>query len=110
MTSRWTRKARREFDQAFEHLHEANADAAVRWRSDVGSMQEMIEHDPAIGRSHRRDRDGEIREVVVGRYRIVYRIAPDLLEIRRVLHVRRDYDPDTIREGMRGGSPAFVPA
>ena len=83
MILRWTRIARREYDDAFAGLFD--------------------------GRHHRRDSDGEFREVVVGRYRFIYRVTPDLVEIRRVRHVRRDYDPMRIRDGAPSGSPAFVP-
>lgn len=110
MTLRWTKKALREFDNAFDHLFEANAAAALSWRSDVADMMRMLEEHPGIGRSHRKDLDGDFREVVVGRYRFIYRMNADQIEIRRVRHVRRDYDPQRIREGVFTGSPAFVPA
>lgn len=110
MMVRWTRKARCEFDDAFDHLFDANADAAMSWRSDVTGMMQMLEEHPRIGRLHRHEPNGDFREVVVGRYRFIYCLSPDLVEIRRILHVRRDYDPQRIRDGVFTGSPAFVPA
>ena len=110
MRIRWTRRARCEFDEAAEFLREANPDAAMSWQEDVQRMMTMLEDFPQIGRYHRRDPDGEIREIVVGRYRFIYRLPGCGIEIRRVRHVRRDYDPMRIRDGWPTGPRAFVPA
>lgn len=104
----WTSVALREYRAALDTLTEANPQAAERWEADVDRMMEMLENFPKIGHYHRRDIDGEIREVAVGRYRFVYRLPPDIIEIRRVFHVRRDYDPQKIREGFPSGPRAFV--
>jgi len=108
MSLHWTELARREYDKSFADLFDANAAAALRWRDEVDRMMTMLEDYPGIGRYHRHDPDGDIREVVVGRYRFIYLVA-GVVEIRRVRHVRRDYDPMRIREGTPSGSPAFVP-
>ena len=110
MNCEWTRTALREFDSTFKFYFAKSPDAAVQWRDDVAGMIEIIEHHPQIGHLHRRTREGEVREMIVGRYRFIYRYTPDTLVMRRILHVRRDYDPMTIRDGnpVPEGWPAFA--
>ena len=71
-------------------------------------MIEMLENHPQIGPLCRRDCDGEIRQTIVGRYRFIYRFSGKVLELRRVRHVHRDYDPMVIRDGPRRDWRAFV--
>lgn len=104
----WNGRALREFDRAFADLLEVRPQAAVSWREDVQRMIEMVDNYPQIGSLYRRDPDGEIRQVLVGRYRFIYRFDGATAEMRRIRHVRRDYDPMRIREGIPRGWPAFV--
>jgi plasmid stabilization system protein ParE len=106
----WTARAIREFEEAFAYLFEARPDAAVAWRDDVQQMMAMVENHPQIGNPFRTDPDGEIRQVLVGRYRFIYRFNRETLEMRRVWHVRRDFNRQVIRDGgSRRGWPAFIP-
>lgn len=104
----WTPTALREFEAAFHEMSRHRPAAAISWREDVLMMRQMIENHPAMGHHHRTASEGEYREVIVGRYRFIYRLTADILEMRRILHVRRDYDPQRIREGPRPGFPAFA--
>ena len=104
----WNSRALREFERAFDELFEARPQAAIDWRDDVQQMTSMLENYPQIGHLFRHDPDGEIRQLLVGRYRFIYRFNGDVLEMRRVWHVRRDHDPQVIREGTPRGWPAFV--
>ena len=105
---RWKARARREFSAACRELFAANPQAAIDWRDAVHRMMEMLENHPQIGSLCRHDPDGEIRQVIVGRYRFIYRFNKMLLELRRVRHVRRDYDPQVIRDAPRREWSAFV--
>jgi plasmid stabilization system protein ParE len=104
----WQRCALRELNAAFDDMFKARPQAALDWRGDVQRMIEMLEHYPQIGPLYRHDPDGEIRQIIVGRYRSVYRFDSATLEMRRVRHVRRDYDPQVIRDGPRRQWSAFV--
>lgn len=104
----WTLTARREYDAAYQGLCEHRPEAADAWADDVVDMIRMLENHPGIGHRHRTSEEGVYREVIVGRYRFIYRVTETLLEMRRVLHVRRDYNPSRIREGVRPGFPAFA--
>lgn len=104
----WTRRALREFQQAFDDLFEHSPQAALDWRDDVQRMIGMLENFPQIGHLFRHDPDGEIRQVFVGRYRFIYRFNGTALEMRRVWHVRRDHNPQVIRDRAPRGWPAFV--
>ena len=104
---RWNARAQREFSDACRDLFDANPKAATDWQQDVQRMVEMLENYPQIGSLCRHDPDGEVRQIVVGRYRFVYRLNRKTLQMRRVRHVRRDYDPQVIRDAPRDWS-AFV--
>ncbi|MFL6245337.1 MAG: type II toxin-antitoxin system RelE/ParE family toxin [Thermoanaerobaculia bacterium] len=104
----WHRRALREFNGAYEDLFDARPQAAIDWRVAAQRMIEMLENYPQIGALCRHDPDGEIRQIVVGRYRFVYRLNQKVLEMRRVRHVRRDYDPQIIRDAPRRDWRAFV--
>lgn len=104
----WTPTAWREFWDASLELQKQNPAAAESWRADVADMIRMLEYHPHIGHRHRTTSEGEFREVIVGRYRFIYRVSETVLKMRRVRHVRRKYDPQRIREGVPRGFPAFV--
>lgn len=105
---RWKARARSEFSDACRELHAANPRAAIDWQDAVLRMMEMLENHPQIGSLCRHDPDGEIRQVIVGRYRFIYRFNRRILELRRVRHVRRDYNPQVIRDAPRREWSAFV--
>ena len=104
----WNERALREFQQAFDDLSEKSPQAAIDWRDDVQQMIQMVGNHPQIGHLFRHDPDGEIRQVIVGRYRFIYRFNREVLEMCRVWHVRRDHNPMVIRDGPRRGWQAFV--
>lgn len=64
-------------------------------------MTRCLETTPQMGHLLRREGEYEFRQTIVGRYRFVYRRSENVIEMRRVRHVRRDYDPKTIRDGDR---------
>lgn len=101
MKVRWNPRAAREYDAVAEYIEERNEAAAERFREDVEFTIRLIGDLPQIAHLLRRDRDGDYRMTIVGSYRLVYRINGDFIEIRRVLHVRRDYEPMTIRDGSK---------
>jgi plasmid stabilization system protein ParE len=106
---RWNARARREFSTAYHELLDCNRAAAMDWQEDVLRMTEMLENHPQIGNLFRHDHDGEIRQVIVGRYRFIYLFDGQRLEMCRVWHVRRDFNRTVIRDGdSRRGWPAFV--
>lgn len=106
---RWNARARLEFSAACQELFDSNPAAAMDWQENVLRMTEMLENHPQIGHLFRHDHDGEIRQIVVGRYRLIYLFnGKNRLEMCRVWHVRRDHNPLVIRDGPRRGWPAFV--
>lgn len=108
MNLNWNNRALREFRRALADLSEESPQAAVDWQDDVQQMIWMVENHPQIGHLFRHDPDGEIRQIIVGRYRFIYLFNGKTLEMLRVWHVRRDHNPQVIREGTPRGWPAFV--
>jgi plasmid stabilization system protein ParE len=104
----WHKRGLCEFNAAFDELFEARPQAALDWREAVQRMIEMLQDHPQIGSLCRHDPDGDIRQVIVGRYRFIYRVNKKILQMRRVRHVRRDYDPQVIRDAPRRDWSAFV--
>lgn len=99
MSSRvyWTRQARADLRAIREHIARnapATARAYVRkLRSKVGRLKQFPfsgEVVPEIGRE-------DLREVLLGNYRIIYRLSESRVDILAVFHGSRIFDERNIR-------------
>lgn len=90
MRVKWTRRALREQDAAFEWIVTENPRAAAEVIDRLWAATRHLSEQPGIGRPGRVD---GTRELVVGRtpYIVVYRIGPEQIEILAVLHHARDW-------------------
>ena len=78
------------------YLGERNASAARRFVLAVGQTAEMLCDNPELGERLRADTTGQIRYRTISgfkNYLIFYRRVDSVLEIIRVLHGARDYEP-----------------
>lgn len=90
MRVRWTRRALREQDQAFEWIVNANPRAAREVIERTYAATRLLADNPRMGRP---GRINGTRELVVSRtpYIIVYRVARDDVEILAVIHQAQDW-------------------
>jgi plasmid stabilization system protein ParE len=91
----WSARAKREIRAIREYVAADNPDAADRLIANIFARAEAVRHNPGIG-SRFIDRKGqEGRQIVVGKYRVIYRVISDLnlVEIVTVWHGAR-LDPE----------------
>jgi toxin ParE1/3/4 len=71
-------------------------DSARRWVEDLFALAASLRSHPRMGRKVPEvDRD-ELRQVLQGKYRLIYRIEPARLVVLTIRHCRRDWDPAEI--------------
>lgn len=81
-------------EEAADYIGEGRVEAARRWVLSLFRVVERLESFPESGRfvpeiSGRRD----LREVIHGEYRIIYRLESERISILTVRHARRLFDP-----------------
>jgi toxin ParE1/3/4 len=92
MPIKWTRKALKNLEQAYEFIAIANPDAAVEVVIKIRAATEKLEAFPNLGKTGRVE---GTRELVIANtpYLLVYRVKGKTVEILRVLHSSKRY-PD----------------
>jgi len=89
MNVNWTRKGRQRLQQLYDYIAEDQPANALSFIDLLTRRVEMLaEHSRSGTIVSRYDRD-DIREIYEGRYRIVYRILPDRIDILTVRHGAR---------------------
>lgn len=90
MRVRWTRRALREQDEAFEWIVGENPVAARDVIDRTHAATRLLSDNPRLGR---KGRIAGTRELVISRtpYIVVYRIGRDDVEILAVIHQARDW-------------------
>jgi len=94
MKVQWTRLALRRANEAAAYIAGDSPAAAGRWLSGLREAVRRLEDFPQSGRVVSDTRRDEVREILYGRYRVVYRIDPGFVRILTVRHLRRAFDPD----------------
>jgi toxin ParE1/3/4 len=92
----WTESAARAFEGAMDYLGERNPDAAKRIAKSILDRVELLRSVPFMGKVYPKATRFEVRQVVVGRYRILYRVFEEanLVEILAVWHGARGGEPE----------------
>ena len=96
---RWSLAAQRDLRNIEEFLAGDLASHAVSLVDRLVSSSESLEVFPRLGRVVPEFERGDIREIVVRAYRIVYLLQGDTVLIARVVHGSRD-----LRRAVRGES------
>ena len=90
MRVKWTRRALREQDQAFEWIVTENPKAAGEVIDRMRAATRLLAENPRMGRP---GRITGTRELAIARtpYVVVYRIGPEQVDILAVFHHARDW-------------------
>lgn len=97
MRVQWTRLALRRADEAAAYIAGDSAAAAGRWLSGLREAVRRLQDYPQSGRVVNDTEREEVREILYGSYRVVYRIDQGFVRILTVRHLRRALDPDELR-------------
>lgn len=94
----WSRHARDGLDEIVDFISDDDPAAALRWARRVRVLVERVAKTPGVGRwLPERDALGlgdNVREVILGAYRIIYRVEPGRLVVMTVMEGHRLVDPD----------------
>ncbi len=86
----WSEEARQDLDTIFLRLNSESLSYSQKWINDVFSKIELLEKFPNMGRSVPEIRLTSIREIIVGKHRVIYNVAKDnIIEIMAIRHSSR---------------------
>lgn len=87
MRVEWTERAIQRVSESADYISaESSAETAMRWLDSVFSRAEKLAQFPLVGRVVPEIRRTEIRELIIGSYRVVYRIDEEIVYILTVHH------------------------
>jgi toxin ParE1/3/4 len=89
MKVNWTRKGRQRLQQLYDHIADDQPDNALRFIDLLTRRVEMLAEHPRSGTVVSKYARDDIREIYEGRYRIIYRILADQIDILTVRHGAR---------------------
>jgi plasmid stabilization system protein ParE len=85
----WSPRAIRRVTEAARYIAEENPRAAVEWAQGLFDSARPLARFPELGRVVPEVGRPEIREIIFRGYRVVYRVAPHLVEVLTVRHGKR---------------------
>lgn len=89
MTAHWTLKALHRLQQLHDHIAEDQPVNAQRFVDRLTRRAEALAEHPLTGRAVEKYRRDDIREIYEGRYRLIYRVLPDRIDVLTVRHCAR---------------------
>jgi len=93
----WSPLAVERAAEAASYIAKDNPSAARRWVDGLFEATETLGRLPERGRRVPELRRPDVRELLWGNYRIVYRVETRRVAILTVRHLRRRFDPKEIR-------------
>ena len=88
----WTNIARDDLKSIFEYISEDSHQYAKRFTEKLIRKVESLQNYPNMGRIVPEFENPEIRELIEGNYRIVYKVYEDRVEIVRIHHSSRKFN------------------
>ena len=87
---RWTVGARRDLNEIVNYIGEDSPAYAINFAERIILAVDRLETFPKLGRIVPEYQDTNIRELIVGNYRVVYRIQGNHIGIAAIAHASRD--------------------
>ena len=89
MKVRWTHRSTRHLVEIYEYIAQDSPLYAKRIIDQLSRRSEHLGTHPKSGRKVPEYESEDIREVIEGRYRIIYRVMPNQIDILAVIHSAR---------------------
>src|SRR5438477_9258943 len=96
MTLEWTALAIERAHEAAEYIARDKPESAERWLQGLFQSVERLRRFPRSGRVVPEFGRPDVREVVHGKYRVVYRLLPPRVIVVTVRHGRRQLDRNEV--------------
>ena len=93
---KWAEQASDDLQAITEFIAHDSPEYACLFATDVLDVVDRISAFPKIGRVVPEVANPNVREVILGNYRIVYRLRGYFVEILTVYHSARLFDPSTL--------------
>ena len=93
----WTELAINRLEEIVEYIAIDNEKASEKFALKIFAKVEKLSDNPEIGRQIRELNRKDIREIIEGNYRIIYRIETKRISILTVRHNRRQLDKAEIK-------------
>jgi toxin ParE1/3/4 len=87
----WTQSAQEQLDEIVGHIAGDSLDAALRVLDRILAAAESLSHLALRGRVVPEIQDGKVREIFVFRYRLMYELDSEEVQILCVIHGARDF-------------------
>ena len=97
MKVKWTRKGQQRLQQIYDYIAEDQPANALRFIDRLTLRVEIFAAHPRSGKIVSKYQRDDIREIYEDKYRIIYRILPDRIDVLTVRHSARLL-PDTLRK------------
>jgi toxin ParE1/3/4 len=94
MNIRWTPAAKADLRYVRSHIARDSIAYAARVVARIRSAVDMLRQFPEMGGVVEEWEQGNARELIVGNYRVIYRLKGNTVEILLVLHAARRLPPD----------------
>ncbi|MCE7059630.1 type II toxin-antitoxin system RelE/ParE family toxin [Dyadobacter sp. CY343] len=85
----WSKEARQDLDNTFLWLEGESRSYSRKWINEVFHKIELLEKFPKMGRQIPETRIESIREIRVGKYRIIYNTKKTEVEILAIRHTSK---------------------
>lgn len=85
----WTRQAIRMVNEFVDYIAQDNYSAAEQWALELMKQTDKLADHPRLGRIVPEYNEETLRELIVGNYRLPYRIKESGIYIEAVWHVRQ---------------------
>lgn len=96
MRIEWSPLALGRIEEIASFIAQDHPQGAAEWIEEIFAVVQRLERFPESGREVPEVRRGTVREVIHGRYRIIYRVEPDRVAVLTVRHSRQLTGPEDI--------------
>jgi len=94
----WAPVALEQAEAALDHIAQDRPAAAARWLNDLLQRVDVLRDLPEQGRLVREAPRRDLRELIYGSYRVIYRVRQEDIAILLVRHSRQHLDPEELQD------------
>ena len=97
----WTEQAVEKLEKYADYIAYDKPEAALKWAKKIQDSVENLKDFPMLGRKVPEIQRSEIRELIIGEYRVIYRLETDLISIITIYHSKQLLKKSEILKGKK---------